>query len=217
MIRKTFFCFVLLCIMSVLGFAQINKHSFGGAITNGFVHLPGENLGFNPIIGDEMIIPDRNKYVFGIAGSYVNATNKWLAWRTNLGASLSSRNLRFDGGPSHIDRYYFVDLGFGPIFTYQREDFGLYIGGSLDLNYWVYNIRREESLGGGITRYPNFPNPTFSTVIGYWQRVGNVNSPWYFEVSISRRYINDFFNTQVYYDKSVLYHLNLGFRYELKN
>ena len=212
---KTNIPILLFCLMSLSGVAQINKHSFGGAITNGFLHLPGENLGTNTLTGDEMIIPDRNKYVFGVSGSYVNATNKWLAWRTNLGASFSSRNITFGGEPSYLNRYYFIDLGFGPIFTYQKEDFGFYLGGSLDLNYWVSSFRREEGLDN-ITRHPDFPNPTFSTVIGYWQRVGNVNSPWYFEVSITRRYTNDFFGSHIYFDRSVLYHLNLGFRYELK-
>jgi len=214
---KTYFLFVFLCVMSISGFAQINKHSFGGGITNGFLHLPSMNFGINPNSGVETIRPERNIYVFGVAGSYVNASNKWLAWRTNLGASFSSRTFMVGGGPLHSDRYYFVDLGFGPIFTYQKEDFGLYIGTSLDLNYWVYTARREEGWESEGTLYPGYPNPTLSTVLGYWQRLGNVNSPWYFEVSVIRRYTNDFFNGPVYFDESVLYHLNLGFRYELKN
>jgi len=221
MMQKACYFLLGLGILSGSGFAQINKHSFGAGVSNGFIHIPENKMGFNQNTGEEIINPAQSPYFFGIGGSYLNSTKKWLAWRTNLNFGVTSR---YEDFPESFDglmirfsqRDFFAELSFGPMFTYQKEDFGIYIGGTLDLMYVVSHKKgitwtHEESI-----HYAPFPIPTPSAYIGYWQRIGNVNSPWYFEISLTRKVFAGVINLIEYQRGPVFYAINTGFRYELK-
>ena len=217
---KTNIPILFFCLMSISGVAQINKHSFGANINGGVIYIPEARLGTDPQTGEAITNPARFPFVFGIGGSYLNSTKKWLAWRTNFNLGVTSR---YDDFPESFEgqmirfsyRDYFAELSFGPMFTYQKEDFGIYIGGTLDLMYHVSHEKGITWIHEESVRYAPFPIPTPSTYIGYWQRVGNVNSPWYFEVSLMRRALVGIFNLFEYQRSSVFYTLNMGFRYEL--
>ena len=222
---KTNIPILLFCLMTLSGMAQINKHSFGANINGGVIYIPEARLGTDPQTGEAITNPARFPFVFGIGGSYLNSTKKWLAWRTNFNLGVTSRYDDFPeslegeyGRSSYSYRDFFAELGFGPMFTYQKEDFGIYIGGTLDLMYFVSHKTGVTWWGEEFSQYDSFapyPIPTPSTYIGYWQRLGNVNSPWFFEVSLMRRALGGFLNLIEYEGDYVLYTLNVGFRYEL--
>lgn len=204
--------------MSVSGFAQINKHSFGANINNGILYIPQRSKGINYITNEEDFRPAKFLYVFGIGGSYLNSTNKWLAWRTNFNLAATSRS--YDS-PELIDgelfrysfRDFFSEFGFGPMFTYQKEDFGIYLGGTLDL---MHIVRHTIDYDRSSVIFDNYPFPTPSAYIGYWQRVGNINSPWFLEITLMRRVIAGLLNLiESRQIDNVYYTLNIGFRYEL--
>lgn len=221
MMQRTYFCLMFLCVMSVSGFAQINKHSFGASINNGIILVPEENRGVNAITGEDMINPAHAIYLFGIGGSYLNSTKKWLAWRTSMNFAVTSKYENypesFDGMISrHYQRDFFVEIGFGPMFTYQKEDFGVYIGGAIDFMFFGSHEKGIPPSDRDIVRIAPFPIPTPSLYLGYWQRMGNVNSPWYFEVSLMRRVPRGIINLFGYESSPVMFSLNTGFRYEIK-
>lgn len=208
------------CLMSLSGMAQINKHSFGAQVMNGFAHVPA-----NQLVGSSaanLNNPDKYPYLFGIGGSYVNSTKKWLSWRTNLNLMVSSRYENypesFEGLVSRTSqRDFTAELGFGPMFTYQKDDYGIYIGGTLDLIYFAGHERNLSSQDDGNMQFAEFPLPSPSLYLGYWQRIGNVNSPWFLELSLMRRHVFGLFTLFVDERSSIFYTFNLGFRYELKN
>ena len=202
---------IVLLFAGTTGFAQIEKHSFGAGLSNGVIKLPN---------------PDLHIYAFGIQGSFINSSKKWIAWKTNLNLGISSiASIERD---NFISRFFYFggDLGFGPMFTYQKKDFGFYLGGTLDVFYM--GVRRklvsqgERTITSSNTILPPFPLPGATAHLGYWQRIGNVNSPWYLEILFTRRTVSDslldiFDRSRIYYVSSAFHNLTVGFRYEIRN
>ncbi|TVQ82062.1 MAG: hypothetical protein EA358_00050 [Flavobacteriales bacterium] len=210
----------MLLFAGTTGFAQIEKHSFGAGVVNGFMYYPSQIEIFpdNQQMEKPAIIP----YVFGFQGSHLKSTKNWLAWRTNVAFMGTSRYENypesFDGKRVRLsDRDFIAEIGFGPMFTFQKEDYGIYLGGTLDLMFMASHRK-------GITQpwvdnwsFMEIPFPTVSAYLGYWQRVGNVNSPLFLEIALMRRHIPAIFTLFMEGRGPFFYHLTLGFRYEIRD
>jgi hypothetical protein len=226
--RRTYFCLMFLFVMSVSGFAQINKHSFGGGITNGVVHYSKEFSPSSSLHEERMLMDSYTPYAFGFHGSFLNTSNKWFAWKTSLNigttVSFTRRVIPYNQYSSPIiysQRTFWGDVGFGPLLTYVKDDYGFFIGVSLDLSLSGVEIIASplsESINSN-TRFNRYPYFVPAMKLGYWQRMGNINSPWYLEVELVQRdmittYINLFDNYRLNIHR--LYAITIGFRYEIK-
>jgi hypothetical protein len=219
------FIYVLLGLIwfSTTVFAQISKHSFGASVNNGAYIFP-EKTYFDDPLGniDPLVNPARTAYVFGLQGSHLKSSNKWLAWRTTFAASVTSKyqNLSkdFEGYLMRQNiRLHWLELGFGPMLTYQRKDYGFFLGGTLEL---VYSRNHRQFINEPYLSHVNwddFPVPTVTAHLGYWQRIGNINSPWFLEIAFSRRHVS---GIRILISDNVdpgpyWYNLSMGFRYEI--
>ena len=226
---KTNIPILFFCLMSFMGIAQIKKHSFGAGFSNGFIYNPEIYSTFSSTGEERLLMESSMPYAFGVQGSFLNVYNKWLAWKTslNLGstANFAQHKIPFDGSEAPTNknrRIFWGDIGFGPIFTYQKKDYGFYAGGSLDI-----------SLSGSVTTGPPYLTTSSRRVwfnlypyiipamrCGYWQRIGNVNSPWFLEIELVQRDIihthNNLFSN---YRNNIhrLHALTIGFRYEIQD
>ncbi|MCH8478267.1 MAG: hypothetical protein LAT56_10010 [Wenzhouxiangella sp.] len=212
---------IVLFFWGAAGFAQIEKHSLGAGLSNGILHIPGREFPATLTGNPSRVSPDVTPYMFGAHGSYINALSKWFALRANLGGMVTSR---YEDFPEEFDDYVirynrrniFANVGFGPMLTFQQKDFGIYLGGTLELLYSFEHRRNINNPEISMWRNLNYPFPTASGFFGYWQRIGNVNSPLYLEIVLERRQIPGIFTFFTDYPVSYLYNLTVGFRYEIK-
>ena len=219
----------MLLFLGSQGIAQMSKYSFGAGVSNGVLSNP-EYTRTSWMTGEEYVyIQGQTPYVFGLQGSFFNFTNKWLAWKTtlNLGGSQRYENLLLneDGSPipnTNSRQLIWGDIGFGPIFTYQKNNFGIYIGGSLDFSY-VGSRSVSEGLGHD-NWYYNTSILTIPTIkCGYWQRLGGDESPFLLEIELVRSDMvwgnTSVWNTWNEYRNQInrIFLLTVGFRYEINN
>ena len=220
MMRKINLFLGVLFFSGTMGFAQIKKHSFGAGVNNGTLFHPA--LYGTPSGGGEPVLlrSARSPYVFGLQGSHLKSSNKWLAWKTTINISTTSMYNydKFDADLKDT-RSLWADIGFGPMFTFQRKDFGVYLGGTLDIKYFAeYRVRSQPGRNNEIL-YAPYPLLVPTAHLGYWQRMGNVNSPWYLEIALIRQYVPGIFTLFNYSSEPgpYLYNLTVGFRYEFEN
>ncbi|MCC5918723.1 MAG: hypothetical protein JJU02_15490 [Cryomorphaceae bacterium] len=212
---------IVLLFAGTTGIAQIEKHSFGAGVSNGILYIPGTEFFASSSGEPSTVSPAVTPYMFGAHGSHVNSLSKWLALRTSLGGMVTSR---YEDFPEEFDEYVirynrrniFANIGFGPMLTFQQKDFGIYLGGTFELLYSFEHRRNINHPETSMWRNLNYPFPTASGFFGYWQRMGNVNSPLYLEIVLERRQIPGILTFFSNYPVSYLYNLTVGFRYEFK-
>ncbi|MCC5917680.1 MAG: hypothetical protein JJU02_10200 [Cryomorphaceae bacterium] len=219
---------IVLFFAGATGFAQMERHSFGAGLVNGFIYVPAEG-DYDPTVTHPTLNtnipaenPAKNVYLSGVHGSHLKTTKNWLAWRTNFNMMVSSR---YEDFPEefegffirHNQRGFYAELGFGPMFTYQKEDYGVFLGGTFDLMYFISNKKGVTNPDNERWYFAEFPFPTVSTYLGYWQRMGNVNSPWFLEIMFKRRHVSAIPALFTDARGPYMYSLMVGFRYELQN
>ena len=195
---------IVLLFAGTTGFAQIEKHSFGAGLSNGVLYFPNY---------------EKSNYTLGLQGSHLNYTKNWLAWKTNLDIGGSSALTNSNRNTTIRNHEFWIDLGFGPMFTYQKKDFGFYLGGTIDVYFSArHTTISTPSESASNFGFLSFPLPLYTTHLGYWQRIGNLNSPWFLEILLMRRSLNPrILNLLNYNHKMVFHNLTVGFRYEIRN